>query len=177
MTSHDDREPGAAGREARPGRPARRRTSSRRPIAEAGDPFAAVRVIDLVARIERGRPIRIDDIVDRLNATYLDWLFTRAVVVDALVALQANWMADYRNASGIVARGRAVRPDGHDRGLQPRRPVDRRARPSAPPPACRAALDEFARRDRVARAERCAADVLRRRPAGRCACPRRARSR
>ena len=71
-------------------------------IAESGDPFAAARVTALVARLERGRPIRIADIVDRLNATYLDWLFTDRVVVDALLQLQTNWMADYRNVSGIV---------------------------------------------------------------------------
>lgn len=71
-------------------------------IAESGDPFAAARVTALVARLERGRPIRIADLVDRLNATYLDWLFTDRVVVDALLQLQTNWMADYRNASGIV---------------------------------------------------------------------------
>ncbi|HVL53031.1 MAG TPA: hypothetical protein VM344_02075 [Vitreimonas sp.] len=71
-------------------------------VAESGDPFAAVRVIDVLARIERGRPIRIDDIVDRLNATHLDWIFDRAVVGDVILQLQANWMADYRNASGIV---------------------------------------------------------------------------
>jgi len=71
-------------------------------LAESGDPFAAARVTALVARLERGRPIRIADIVDRLNATYLDWMFTDRVVVDALLQLQTNWMADYRNASGIV---------------------------------------------------------------------------
>jgi hypothetical protein len=71
-------------------------------IAESGDPFAAARVAALVARLERGRPIRIADIVDRLNATYLDWLFTDRVVVDALLQLHTNWMADYRNTSGIV---------------------------------------------------------------------------
>jgi hypothetical protein len=71
-------------------------------VAESGDPFAALRVIDLLARIERGRAIRIADLVDRLNATYLDWMFPAPVVVDVAVALQANWMADYRNSSGIV---------------------------------------------------------------------------
>ena len=71
-------------------------------VAESGDPFAALRVIDLLARMERGRPIRLDDLVDALNARHLGWLFDRAVVADALIALQANWMADYRNASGIV---------------------------------------------------------------------------
>ena len=71
-------------------------------VAESGDPFAAVRVIDLLARLERGRPIRLADIVDRLNAQYLDWLFSPAVVADVALQLQANWMADYRNSSGIV---------------------------------------------------------------------------
>ena len=38
-------------------------------VAESRDPFTALRVIHLLARIERGRPIRIADVVDRLNAT------------------------------------------------------------------------------------------------------------
>ena len=71
-------------------------------IAESGDPFARLRVLHLVARLERARPQRIDDIVAALNATYLDWLFDRIVVADALIGLQVNWMADYRNSSGIV---------------------------------------------------------------------------
>jgi hypothetical protein len=37
-----------------------------------------------------------------LNAANLDWLFDRRVVADALLQLQSNWMADYRNTSGIV---------------------------------------------------------------------------
>jgi hypothetical protein len=71
-------------------------------IGEAGDPFTSLRVIDLVARLERGRPIRLADIADRLNASYLDWLFPTMVVADVALQLQANWMADYRNSSGIA---------------------------------------------------------------------------
>jgi hypothetical protein len=71
-------------------------------VAESGDPFAALRVIELLARVERGRPVRIADIVDRLNATHLDWEFPAAVVADVALQLQANWMADYRNSTGIV---------------------------------------------------------------------------
>ena len=71
-------------------------------IGETRDPFTSLRVIGLLARIERGRPIRLTDIADRLNATYLDWLFPVPVVADVAVALQANWMTDYRNSSGIV---------------------------------------------------------------------------
>ena len=71
-------------------------------IAETGDPFSAIRVIHLLARVERGQPIRVADVVERLDATYLDWLFSAAVVTDVVLQLQANWMADYRNSSGIV---------------------------------------------------------------------------
>ena len=79
-------------------------------IAEAGDPFTAVRVIDLLARIERGTPVRLADIVDRLNATYLDWLFTVPVVADVALQLQVNWMSDYRNSSGIVVEDGPLGP-------------------------------------------------------------------
>lgn len=116
-------------------------------IAESGDPFSALRVIGLVARMDRGHPIRLDAIVGRLNATYLDWLFTRAVVADALVTLRANWMSDYRNASGIVLEDG---PAGTVVTLEDSSRVDpwitgQADRVAA---ACREALDEFARRDR-----------------------------
>jgi hypothetical protein len=71
-------------------------------VAESGDPFAAARVIDLVARLPRGRAIPLGRVVDRLNATHLDWLFDQRVVADAVLQLQANWMTDYRNQTGIV---------------------------------------------------------------------------
>jgi len=115
-------------------------------VAEAGDPFSALRVIDLVARVERGRPVRIDDLVAALNARHLDWLFDPAVVVDVLVALQANWMADYRNASGIVLEDG---PYGPTLVLEESSRVDpwivgQALREAA---ACRLRLAEFARRD------------------------------
>jgi hypothetical protein len=116
-------------------------------IAESGDPFATLRVIDLVARMQRGRPVRLDDLVDRLNAEHLDWLFMRAVVADALVALQANWMADYRNSSGIVLEDG---PTGPIVTLEESSRVDpwivRQAQRVAA--ECRARLEEFSRRDR-----------------------------
>ena len=71
-------------------------------VAESGDPFTTIRVIDLLARVERGRPVRVADLVERLNGNYLDWLFSTTVVTDVALQLQANWMADYRNSSGIV---------------------------------------------------------------------------
>ena len=135
-------------RDLRPA-PAGMPDADRRPptIAETGDPFSALRVVDLVARLERGQPIRLDDIVDRLNASWLDWLFTRRVVTDVLVALQANWMADYRNASGIVLEDG---PTGPTLTLEDSTRVDpwivSQARREAD--ACDEALRAFARRDR-----------------------------
>lgn len=71
-------------------------------IAVSGDPFAALRTAHLLARIPRGRPVRLRDLVDRLNADYLGWSFSRGVVADTIVQLQANWLTDYRNHDGIV---------------------------------------------------------------------------
>lgn len=117
-------------------------------IAESGDPFAAARIAALAARLERGRPIRIADIVDRLNAIYLDWLFTERVVVDAIVQLQTNWMADYRNSSGIVVEegeyGATLEIEDSTR-VDPWivRQVERELA------ACRERLDAFSRLDRA----------------------------
>jgi hypothetical protein len=71
-------------------------------VAEVGDPFGDLRVVHLVARVPRGEPVRVRDVVDRLNAEHVDWSFSRAVVVAAIVQLQADWMADYRNSDGII---------------------------------------------------------------------------
>ena len=118
-------------------------------IAEAGDPFTAIRVIDLLARLERGTPIRLADIVDRLNATYLDWLFSAAVVADVALQLQANWMADYRNSSGIVLEDG---PYGPTIEIEDSSRVDpwivRQAEREAA--ACRERLTAFSRLDRAA---------------------------
>jgi hypothetical protein len=145
----EPRDPSSVGLRALRPAPAGMPDADRRPptIAESGDPFSALRVVDLVARLERGRPVRLDDLVDRLNATWLDWLFTRRVVADVLVALQANWMADYRNASGIVLDDG---PTGPTVTLEDSSRVDpwivSQARREAA--ACDQALSEFARRDR-----------------------------
>ncbi|HEX8941010.1 MAG TPA: hypothetical protein VF763_12690 [Candidatus Limnocylindrales bacterium] len=94
--------PTAAGLRLRPAPPGLPDPAIQPPsVAESGDPFAAVRILHLFARLERGRPIRFDEIAAALEATYLDWLFPRRVVVDTALQLQADWMADYRNASGI----------------------------------------------------------------------------
>jgi hypothetical protein len=116
-------------------------------IAESGDPFTNLRIIELIARIDRGRLVLLSDLVDRLNATYLDWLFDRRVVADGLVQLQANWMADYRSSAGIVLDdgelGATVTIEDSSR-VDPW--IVRQAQREAQ--ACRDALLEFGRRDR-----------------------------
>ena len=117
-------------------------------VAESGDPFAAARVIDLVARLERGRPIRLAAIVDRLNASHLDWLFSERVVADALVQLQANWAADYRSTGGILIE---EGPHGAALTIEDSTKVDpwlvRQAHRASG--ACRETLLDFSRRERT----------------------------
>ncbi|HYN70806.1 MAG TPA: hypothetical protein VEX41_11460 [Candidatus Eisenbacteria bacterium] len=118
-------------------------------IAESGDPFAALRIVDLVARLERGQPIPLAAVVDRLNAMYLDWLFDERVVADVLLQLQANWMADYRNTSGIVIEDIDGTPTVTIEDSSRVDPwIVRQAVRQAE--ASRAALAEFSRRDRLA---------------------------
>ncbi|MEO8229896.1 MAG: hypothetical protein ABI628_09070 [Chloroflexota bacterium] len=115
-------------------------------IATTGDPFTTVRILKLVARIERGRPTRVADLVAALNGRHLDWAFSQAVVAAALVQLQSNWMADYRNGSGIVIDdgpyGLSISIEESSR-VDPWivRQVEREIR------ACEAALADFSRRD------------------------------
>ena len=71
-------------------------------VATPGDPFSQLRVVHLLARIPRGSSVRVRDIVDQLDADYLDWSFSSAVVVATVVQLRANWLTDYRNSDGIV---------------------------------------------------------------------------
>lgn len=80
-------------------------------VATAGDPFAELRVVHLLARVPRGTSLRVRDLVDQLNRDYLDWSFSRAVVLAAVVQLQANWQSDYRNSDGIVLRDGDVGPE------------------------------------------------------------------
>lgn len=118
-------------------------------IAESGDPFSALRIVDLVSRLERGRPVRIADIAARLDAEYLEWLFPESVVVDVLLQLQANWFTDYRNQSGIVL---ADGPYGATMSIEDSSRVDpwivRQAQRAAAD--CRERLAEFSRLDRPA---------------------------
>ena len=116
-------------------------------IGEARDPFTTVRVLDLIARLERGRPQRVADVADRLGAMHLDWLFPASVVADVALQLQANWMADYRNSSGIVVEDG---PAGPTLTIEDSSRVDpwivRQAQRAAA--ECTERLVEFSRRDR-----------------------------
>jgi len=116
-------------------------------VGEARDPFTTVRVVDLISRVERGRAIRLADIADRLNASYLDWLFPVSVVGDVALQLQANWMADYRNSSGIQVDDGPVGPTLTIEDSSRVDPwiVRQAAREAA---ACTERLAEFSRRDR-----------------------------
>jgi hypothetical protein len=117
-------------------------------VAEAGDPFTSIRVIDLLARVPRGRPLRLADIADRLNATYLDWIFPNEVVAAVVVQLAANWMADYRNNAGFELEDG---PYGPSLTIEDSSRVDpwivRQAQREAA--SCTERLAEFSRRDRL----------------------------
>ena len=117
-------------------------------VADSGDPFTAVRVTDLLARLERGRPIRLAAIVDRLNVLYVDWLFSERVAGDAILQLAANWAADYRTTGGIVVEDG---PAGAIVTIEDSSRVDpwivRQAQRQAD--ACREALLDFSRRERT----------------------------
>jgi len=121
-------------------------------VGEARDPFTTVRVIDLIARLERGRPVRLADIADRLNASYLDWLFPVPVIADVALQLQVNWMADYRNSSGIEVEDG---PSGPTLKIEDSSRVDpwivRQAVRAAA--ECTERLAEFSRRDRPTSAD------------------------
>ncbi len=115
-------------------------------IATSGDPFSTVRILQLVARIDRGSPARVADLVAWLNARHLDWAFSPAVVADTLLQLHSNWMADYRNGSGVVIEdgpyGLSISIEESSR-VDPWivRQVEREIR------ACETALSDFSRRD------------------------------
>ena len=121
-------------------------------VGETGDPFTSLRVIDLLARLERGRPIRLADVVDRLNSSYLDWLFPLPVVTDVVLQLQANWMADYRNSSGIVVADSSWGPTVTIEDSSRVDPwIVRQAQRAAAD--CTERLAEFSRRDRPSSAD------------------------
>jgi hypothetical protein len=79
--------------------------------AVAGDRFADLRVVHLLARIPRGELVRVRDLVDRLNAEHLDWSFSRPVVIASAVQLQADWRSDYRTSDGILLQDGTAGPE------------------------------------------------------------------
>ncbi len=113
-------------------------------VAESGDPFAALRIVHLLAQIPRGEPVRLRDVVDALNARWLGWSFDRQVVTDAIVQLQANWVSDYRTVEGIRlerdAYGDTVRIEDSSR-VDPWMVLQAGALANS----CRARLRDFAR--------------------------------
>jgi hypothetical protein len=70
-------------------------------VAESGDPFGALRVVHLLARLPHGERVPVGEITARLNAEFLDWAFSPRVVADTIAQVQANWIADYRTVEGI----------------------------------------------------------------------------
>ena len=121
-------------------------------VAESSDPFTALRVTHLVARLPRGVPVSLAAIAGRLNSTYLDWIFSDRVVADALLQLAANWAADYRSTGGVILE---EGPAGATLTIEDSSRVDpwivRQAQRSAV--ECRELLLDFSRRERTTGAD------------------------
>lgn len=71
-------------------------------IARAGDPFGRARIVHSVARLRRNATLPLRDVVDALNAAYLDWFFAEKVVLAELVQLQANWAISFHGDDRII---------------------------------------------------------------------------
>jgi hypothetical protein len=71
-------------------------------IARSGDPFAALRIVHFVSRLQRNESLQLRDVVATLNATHLDWYFSEKVVLAELVQLQANWAISFHGDDRIV---------------------------------------------------------------------------
>ncbi|MEO5918068.1 MAG: hypothetical protein ABIQ17_00765 [Candidatus Limnocylindrales bacterium] len=121
-------------------------------VAESSDPFTALRVTHLVARLPRGVPVSLAAIAGRLNSTYLDWIFSDRVVADALLQLAANWAADYRSTGGVILEEGAA---GATLTIEDSSRVDpwivRQTQRSAV--ECRELLLDFSRRERTTGAD------------------------
>jgi len=71
-------------------------------IARSGDPFAALRVVHFVSRLRRNETLQLRDVVNALNAEFLDWFFSEKVVLAEIVQLQANWSISFHGDDRIV---------------------------------------------------------------------------
>jgi hypothetical protein len=70
-------------------------------IAQAGDPFAGLRMVHFLSRLQRNSTHQLRDVVTALNAAYLDWAFSEKVVLAQLVQLQANWSISFHGEERI----------------------------------------------------------------------------
>ena len=71
-------------------------------IARSGDPFASLRIVHFLSRLQRNTTLQVRDVVAALNAAYLDWSFSEKVVLGELVQLQANWAISFHGDDRIV---------------------------------------------------------------------------
>ena len=71
-------------------------------IARAGDPFARLRIVHFLSRLQRNATLQLRDVVAAMNAAYLDWSFREKVVLAELVQLQANWGISFHGEDRIV---------------------------------------------------------------------------
>jgi hypothetical protein len=71
-------------------------------IARSGDPFAALRIVHFVSRLRRNETLQLRDVVNALNAEFLDWYFSEKVLLAELVQLQANWSISFHGDDRIV---------------------------------------------------------------------------
>jgi hypothetical protein len=78
-------------------------------VARAGDPFARLRIVHFLARLQRNTTHQLRDVVGALNAAFLDWSFSEKVLLAELVQLQANWAISFHGEDRILL-------DGNERG-------------------------------------------------------------
>ena len=71
-------------------------------IARSGDPFARLRVLHFLSRLQRNTTHQLRDVVAALNADFLDWSFSEKVLLAALVQLQANWSISFHGDDRII---------------------------------------------------------------------------
>jgi hypothetical protein len=71
-------------------------------IARSGDPFASLRVVHFLSRLPRNVTLQLREVVDALNASFLDWYFSEKVLLAELVQLQANWAISFHGEDRII---------------------------------------------------------------------------
>jgi hypothetical protein len=68
--------------------------------------------VQFVSRLPRNITLQVRDVVNALNAAFLDWYFSEKVVTAELVQLQANWSISFHGDDRIVLdmneRGRTL---------------------------------------------------------------------